>query len=562
MPKTRRTIILISAFMSIAAGAVFLVSSHENCLQWYLNLNPHFYKSEHWKTEVFTPAFKATGNTTALLLMAATLLGAYCLWQMPAVRDTSPSNKSSHSISRTAGVYSLIALTGLVLAFAMHRQCAYANDEVFSAVHFAGLHPFQTVSQYPLPNNHLLFNLMNTVLSWLFDNPLMSGRMLSAVMYASGLMALYHFISRFKTGLFMKFAILAALALQFSFWGFSAQARGYQLVFLCSISALSSLTAYCFEGKTNAISGLTISLVAGMFCMPSFLYWGLGIGIAGILWMVQNKCPDRLFITAIIGSACTVLVLYGPLLLFTGLKAITDNPYTRSATGSVGTFIPVLLLQRPYFEGLLQEWTGLGASPAMQGIVLLIPALLVCLRGPKSQERRLMILMACLFAAFATCTLALRNLPFYRNLGPYGLFVLASFMLCVNSLIQNKAGRMMYIFLLLMYAGFQLYKYPEKVQSALYYHDVRAQYKDMAQAAKMLDKNHTIYLNEEAYYWWHVLQKAGFRPSQMHINTPLQKEDLRILPLDIQTSALSSGYTLKLSTQGFGIWEKTPTTAR
>jgi len=55
----------------------------------------------------------------------------------------------------------LCCATAICLWIWGNKMAMPAYDEVFSAQNAAGIHPFQCVSYYMLPNNHLLFNLLN-----------------------------------------------------------------------------------------------------------------------------------------------------------------------------------------------------------------------------------------------------------------------------------------------------------------------------------------------------------------------------------------------------------------
>ena len=232
-----------------AALLAYLFTPYPALRDWYLRRTPDLYRAAEWPRDFFTPATKAHGNLLAglALVLLAALAGVGALgWR--ARRPAGPGAPLRlFSRADRPWLAGLLGLAAGLWAWGA-TQVPPAYDEVFSAVYCAGNGSlFATWSYYMLPNNHVLFNLLNGGLfGWLHRLPWLvpTGRLLSGLAYAGTLAAIYR-LGAGLTGRRGVGAGLAALAgLQYSLWGFGFQARGYALYALLHWVALGTLLAH------------------------------------------------------------------------------------------------------------------------------------------------------------------------------------------------------------------------------------------------------------------------------------------------------------------------------
>ncbi|MEJ7664465.1 MAG: hypothetical protein WKG07_35595 [Hymenobacter sp.] len=165
-------------------------------------------------------------------------------------------------------------------------QVPPAYDEVFSAVYCAGSGSLLTTwSYYMLPNNHVLFNLLNGGLfGWLHQSTWLvpTGRLLSGLAYAGTLAVIYRLVAGL-TGQRGVGAVLAVLAgLQYSLWGFGFQARGYALYALLHWVALGTLLAYWRQPRQPKWLVINmLAVAAGYAVVPTFLFYHAAQLLAG-----------------------------------------------------------------------------------------------------------------------------------------------------------------------------------------------------------------------------------------------------------------------------------------
>ena len=125
------------------------------------------------------------------------------------------------------GFRALLAATGVALWVFSNGATRPAYDEIFSAVHCAGAHPFQALSYYMLPNNHVFFNTLNSLSFWAEDK-VWSGRLLSLAAFLVFQQLVFLWLRR-KMPLAQALGAALLLSLAFPTLGFASHARGYGL---------------------------------------------------------------------------------------------------------------------------------------------------------------------------------------------------------------------------------------------------------------------------------------------------------------------------------------------
>lgn len=492
--------------VSAAALLAYLLTPYPALRDWYLRRTPNLYRAAEWPRDSFTPATKARGN----LLAALGGVGVYG-WR---TRTRRPAAASPLRLLSRADWSWLAALLGLAAGLwtwgATHVPPAY--DEVFSAVYCAGSGSvFTTWSYYMLPNNHVLFNLLNGGLfGWLHRLPWLvpTGRLLSGLAYAGTLAVIYR-LGAGLTGRRGVGAVLAVLAgLQYSLWGFGFQARGYALYALLHWVALATLLAHWRQPSQYKLLVINmLAVAAGYAVVPTFLFYHAAQLLAGAVVQMRQRRFDGRFWRYQVGALALAGAFYLPASGFSGLGALAANPYVRPFQGSLGEFIkeawPAVRSYAPYAFGEI----GLGPWPAY-GLALLPLALL----GHRRYWQLGVLYLAWLLAVLGG-TLGLRHVLFHRNL--LALFSLAVVLapLTVGAWLSHWRPWAGLVGALVVVGGVGLgfvRHNPAQEPTALYYYDLPGGYAAAQQRLAALPGwAASVGFSQESFYPYFLYRRAG-----------------------------------------------------
>ena len=224
---------------------------------------------------------------------------------------------------------------GVYTRFLLIEQ-PFRYDESYTFIAFA-LRPLQAaISDYHLPNNHILHTILVRAAYLLFGPQPWAVRLPA---YVGGvLLAPAAYLAARQ--LYNRRAGLLSAALVVSSWpliDYSANARGYTLLALFWLLNLA-LGAFLKQHKNLAGWWLLALLMAlGFYIIPIMLY-PFGILMAWLLcsWLGRDISPDygKSFPLYLLGcglaAAALTLLLYLPVLQVSGLEAVTANQYVRS----------------------------------------------------------------------------------------------------------------------------------------------------------------------------------------------------------------------------------------
>ncbi|MBK9012898.1 MAG: hypothetical protein IPM82_01795 [Saprospiraceae bacterium] len=408
---------------------------------------------------------------------------------------------------QTVATTALIALGAIFVSFVQNQTTLYTSDEVFSAVNFASLPKFQCISNYALPNNHLFFNAINgTIFSWSNDL-VFTGRLISLFCYWATLCLTWFFLKKWTDSRWLSSLILLVLALQFPVLGFSWQARGYELVLLFSCLSLGTFVGYFTKRSPYLLTLHTVCNVVGILTLPTFLYWWLGLLLAGSLVQGFERKPDKPFITSSILGFSASFILYLPLLSFSGIGAVTDNKYVQSENTTHLHFLSHLN-ERHYFDGLFSEWFCVDNGSVFLGIMGLLLPMLLFAKSSKYRER--MVLGVAYYSigiAFLCMSVFILKLPYYRNMIAHGYLALLVPIIAILPYFRSKYMRPILGALLLIIAAVFAKKNYTRIPNNLYYYDVAHEFKKNKKTKININPLRPIYLDYESFYWWYVLQK-------------------------------------------------------
>lgn len=413
----------------------YLVLGHGLLTRWYLSLNDCFYKRDSWSALFFTPQTKSTGNILALIGIAISVYFSLLIIIKKRKEEDLPITLSISY--RSLSWYGGVTVIALLLGTWSWSLASPAYDEVFSAVNCAELHPFQTLSYYMLPNNHIYFNFLNNVLFSRLHNTIATGRLLSLLAYACVLIGAYHWL-HVKIGKRL-YALLGLLpiALQFMTWGLAAQARGYELQLLCAWVSFITLFRYLQTGSTRLLKVNTLFCIVGFAMVSTYLHYF----IAQLLFMLAVAVIDKKmhwqFFKYQAYVVAVVFLLYLPALCFSGIPAFTANRYVIPAYANWHTFLPDFIDLLRYFINCCFSML-FGEDRVPNFVLFFLPLSLFFF--PKKEQRLIALFYVLLWAVFIVITLNMRRIPFTRNMILHFSLTMGIVVYTFYSLIQKAAA--------------------------------------------------------------------------------------------------------------------------
>ncbi|MAT56120.1 MAG: hypothetical protein CMN32_16745 [Saprospirales bacterium] len=529
----------------LAYGIWYWAQSHADLVDFYLKLNPAFYKAGQWNNSFFTEGVKSQGNWwCAAALAASVFLG----WQLGSRRPVFvPSVKLSGS---TRLPLALIVLTGTALIWKAWTQSHYSSDEVFSAIALAELPAFQTISYYPLPNNHLLFNLINGAFAVATGDLVYTGRLLSAAAFLSVLLLTFFFFEKLSGKRWSSLLFTLVIAVQFPVWGWSAQARGYEMMLFFGV--ISLLAGWRQLSQRNSGSSLlfSVTVALGMFTQPAFLFWWAGLFTGGLLICIGNKKALLNWLTANATAGALSLLLYLPLLTFSGLEALVSNPYVQPSAESTTAFLSQLQAQN-YLSGLFKEWLPLPGSGWLAPLLLAVSLILLFRSGKRQGE------LACLVLGVFTTTLVmviiLRKAPFYRVFITHSWLFWISVLTVFSFLLKTRLRPFAFA-VVIAYAFYSAFINRRLIPHHLYYYDVNAHFQKLEQCQLPDLRGKKVGLSDESFYWWALLKDRG--PALSYGTRSLDAQDLIVIFENETFDPSSQGYRQLLRCNGFVFYEK------
>jgi len=276
--------------------------------------------------------------------------------------------------AKVDGVSLAVLLLILVLAAVFRLAHVYdvmTHDESYTFVVFSSTSLFNILTNYQLPNNHILNSLLIYFSTHLFGiqpwairlPALVAGLLLIPACYAAA-RAVYDRTTGLASALLV--AILPGAIL------YSTSGRGYSLVALCTLLTLW-LAIYVRENKNLFAWSLIILFSAlGFYSVPVMLIpFGLIFTWLFLEGLVAEPGPYgsklgffKYWLVAGIGTAALVLLLYTPVFIYTGADKVFANHWVTPEpwSGYLGT-IP------GQFLGVWHEWTG-GLAPVWGMLII------------------------------------------------------------------------------------------------------------------------------------------------------------------------------------------------
>jgi len=237
----------------------------------------------------------------------------------------------------------LLLSGGIPLAFWIlnYAQVDLWYDEVYSFQHFVFVGLSDTLFNYPLPNNHVFYNLINQVLTRLI-NCRDIYKMIDYIVIFRALQLIitlciaYYSLKFTKRFFNFKYSLLVlpVLFTTIPFMNFSLQLRGYNLSALFVIMIVYHTWSFIVKESKRDRNYVIISTALLVYTIPSNIYVVSTLLLTFLgYWLLLQKSKRafghiyfKSFISILIGVVLAI-VLYSPI-----IQNVVTNPFTVKRT--------------------------------------------------------------------------------------------------------------------------------------------------------------------------------------------------------------------------------------
>lgn len=434
------------------------------------------------------------------------------VWKAVNKLKINPPEQRSLKLPRYADWLCVLVCTAVAVAlwFIGNKVAPPAYDEVFSAENVASIHPIQAWSYYMLPNNHIGFNLLNGIIFRPFTDKVATGRFISLLAYTGTIIALFFWLKHLINNRIAAVIVTLMLATQFPVWGFGFQARGYALYLLTEWGAVISLFSYLRHKHRSHLYIYALCCVVGYFCMPSFMY----LHFTFLAFLAVYHRSDRTLWKFQLYILAAVFLLYVPVFCFSGIDSIIKNKYVGQMKHYKTTW-EFMQWMFPYFGGFIDNiYSGLKLGNTSLGVTLLLLPLALIFARRSTPTFALGVFYVVLWIVFFIMTIAMKRLPFDRNL----VFHYNYTLLCdlwvvywlVGLMVRDSRVTLSAFSVAAVAAGYHYAKTnPKYLKDYLYGYDVAAQYNSVSDGLKFIPAGSTVAFSDEGFYCCYLLRKRG-----------------------------------------------------
>ena len=400
-----------------------------------------------------------------------------------------------------------VLLMVLVIIVRLYYLVAYplSTDEIASFDYFVRQGPRVIFSYYPIPNNHLLFNLLAWPLSLTGIPPLLVMRLPTWVLGSASLPLTLALLGRVAGGR-RALLVTGLMGLTPLNAYYEAVGRGYglqlvmlQLGFFAVLELLRPESSY----RQLAWAALVSSSVAGLLLVPSYTYPLAALQLALAVGTYRAHGWPALWCVVLAATAIglTTLLLYSPVGTVSGWGRLLANRYVASRAASqfwpgfrprlyevaAELFAPSVRVSGPLWMGI----AVLGGAISWQALsgfrrrAALVAWLLVALPiGLLAAQRVFPLARVLLYVPWAGSVWLLLSLPRVKIVGVAGLWATQ---LVLGSLVALGVYR-------------------------LYLNE-----------SQLLGAQHETYLIQQAYNWLHKAAPTGTTPQLVGLQAPIHE---------------------------------------
>jgi hypothetical protein len=317
-------------------------NSYAALLQWYAARWPNAFDPGMIGEVCFTPAHYRWLNAHSGWLMAGigvALIGyiAFSRRILAVLRDSLALGgrvlvRMGEAFGRCSRREQLLVglLFGAILAYRLYWVLAapVQTDELCSYLYFARQGWWVTATCYPLPNNHILFNLISGVLDVV---PGLTPRLvmrLPSLATDMLLQAIIFWLFLRWGGYWRAIVMVTGTAFCYLLSYYATHGRGYGMQELCAVVAGVAAWRSWVAEKRGGYSALFISFsVAGIYINPAFFYpfTATVLMVGYFLWRKRDRKGGIELGRAVLLTMGLTFLLYLPMLLVSGAGGLHEE---------------------------------------------------------------------------------------------------------------------------------------------------------------------------------------------------------------------------------------------
>jgi hypothetical protein len=301
-----------------------------------------------------------------------------------------------------------VALVLIAIALRLaHINQPMRGDEAWTYMRFALQTLPGLLSDYSIPNNHILHTLLVKLSTTVFGDAewtirlptFVAGVLLVPATYAAARVLADRNAALFAAALV---AVLPGLVL------YSTNARGYSMICLAFVVLIILANALADVDSIAHWIGFAIVLALGAYTIPVMLYPAGAVslwlpmerarrhGIVGLRGLVPRMT------TALLLAGSLTLLAYAPVLLRSGTELLVGNPYVTPHTWSR------IALDVRWILGVMREVLALGIS---RNLLLMMTVLGTLPLFVKRAERGRLVTLLIAFAVWTVIVVAMTHRP-------------------------------------------------------------------------------------------------------------------------------------------------------
>jgi hypothetical protein len=268
------------------------------------------------------------------------------------------------------------------------------NDEIATYHYFVRYGWPLTMVYYPMPNNHVFFNLLFVGTSTFIDDYVLAGRIISLISYYLASFILYIGITRISgsnwSGVIVLFAILFLMPPSI----YSVIGRGYMLTVLFGIIAWFALQKAMHSKRPVFLIVFTIASVLGCYTLPAFILVLFPMTLYLIWFAYKEKSFSKEVCFTLLLIVVGNLVFYLPVIIYNGAGALFANEdVTKNISSEFWRVYPIFLAELISY---------LFTVPTKGWLILLTTLLMLVFIYPRLHgvEKQFLIISAMISVAF------------------------------------------------------------------------------------------------------------------------------------------------------------------
>jgi hypothetical protein len=340
---------LVSILVCCLAGTFFLyLNSYQDFTAGLFTIIGQSGKLEKFRTLLLTQERFLLLRLVACAVTLLTFLALLYLWHRAKQAEYLLNKTARYIRSRIRQLndfwqhlpfpyrYITIALFVLILVSRLYFvfRFPFHVDERFTYLYFVHKGLAVSMAYYPGPNNHILFTLICNLFDTFIDNPLLVMKLPALLIGLVLLFAFWFIVSKYLNYL-LAIATTALFAFAEPVFYYSLQGRGYALLMLFVLLASHAVIKIA-NAKTYSFSyhfWFWLSCTLGFYTIPIFLYPFLSLILfASSCLLIRRKHHlfNYLLFTSV-GVVVIVSILYLPVIIFNGWKALAGNTWVTPA---------------------------------------------------------------------------------------------------------------------------------------------------------------------------------------------------------------------------------------